>query len=87
MLLNPEGTRHLAFEQGKWLRIYEDTTSKPLTVGDAMALRPSDIDTIVTWTVAWSKGNTTHRADELIDELATGVRVLVHYLMSRAGMR
>jgi hypothetical protein len=86
VLLNPEGTRHLAFETGQWLRIYEDMTTQPLTVGEAMALRPSDIDTIIKWTVVWSRTDRTQRADDLIDEMATGVRGLVHYLItSKAG--
>lgn len=85
VLLNPERTRHLAFETGQWLRIYEDMTAKPLTVGEAMALRPSDIETIIKWTVVWSRTDRTERADDIIDEMAAGVRGLVHYLLARGS--
>jgi hypothetical protein len=84
MLVNPEGTRHLAFEKGNWLRIHADHTSDRLSVTEAMALRPSDIDTIIKWTVMWcmDAGASTKRATELIDDMADGARNLVVYLAS-----
>jgi hypothetical protein len=85
VLANPEGDRHLAFESGQWLRIFEDLRSQPLTPGEAMALRPSDIDTIIRWTVVYGRTNPGEQADSLIDEMATGVRVLVTYLITRGG--
>jgi hypothetical protein len=83
-LLSPDGTRHLAFDNGGWLRFFADRTVQPLSVGEAMALRPSDIDTIVRWTVMWSmnEGAGTDRSFELIDELANGTKALVVYLVS-----
>ena len=85
ILVNPDGTRHLAFNNGRWLRIYADQAAEPLTAGEAMALRPSDIDTIIRWTVTWCMGggDGTNRANELIDELASGARTLVVYLLSQ----
>lgn len=83
VLINPEDDRHLAFESGQWLRIFQDLRSQPLTPREAMALRPSDIDTIIRWTVTHSRTNPGEQADRLIDEMATGVRVLVHYLLTR----
>jgi hypothetical protein len=83
ILLNPEGDRHLAFESGQWLRVFENLTSQPLSVGEAMALRPSDIDSIIRWTVVYGRTNPGPQADRLIDEMATGARVLVHYLLTR----
>jgi hypothetical protein len=85
VLVNPEGDRHLAFESGQWLRIYENLSSEPLTPGAAMALRPSDIDTIIRWTVLYGRTDPGERADHLIDEMASGVRALVHYLLTRGG--
>lgn len=85
VLVNPEGDRHLAFESGQWLRIFEDLRSQPLTPGEAMALRPSDIDTIIRWTVAYGRTNPGQQADRLVDEMAAGVRALVHYLIAQRG--
>src|SRR5688572_10676602 len=84
VLVNPDGTRHLAFEKGQWLRIYADRTTERLSVTEAMALRPSDIDTIIKWTVTWcmNAGSRSQRATELIDDLADGARNLVVYLAS-----
>jgi hypothetical protein len=84
LLVSPDGTRHLAFDKGQWLRVYADRTTERLSVGQTMALRPSDIDTIIKWTVLWcmAEGIGTNRANELIDDLANGARTLVVYLAS-----
>lgn len=84
LLVSPDGTRHLAFEKGQWLRIYADHTTERLSVTETMALRPSDIDTIIKWTMLWcmDAGAGTERATELIDDLADGARNLVVYLVS-----
>jgi hypothetical protein len=59
-----------------------------LRASEAVLLRPSDVDTIIKWTVAWClKGGQTRRADELIDDLATGVRAAISYFADRAGHR
>ena len=84
VLVSPDGTRHLAFEKGQWFRIYSDRTTERLSVTETMALRPSDIDTIIRWTVLWcmEAGVRNKRATELIDNLAEGARNLVVYLAS-----
>jgi hypothetical protein len=79
----PRATGTWPSSWASWLRIFEDLTSQPLTPGEAMALRPSDIDTIIRWTVAHGRTNPGEQADRLVDEMATGVRVLVHYLLTR----
>lgn len=87
ILVNPEGTRHLLFdlETGDWQRIYADNTSEYLGVGRAMALRPSDVDTIIKWTVMWfarAGGLENDQAARRIDEMASGVREIVVHLAS-----
>lgn len=84
ILASPDGTRHIAFEKGQWFRIYADRKTERLSVTETMALRPSDIDTIIRWTVLWCRdaGAGSKRANELIDDMADGARNLVVYLAS-----
>jgi len=89
VLASPEGTRHLAFDrrQGTWLRIFQDRREQRLRASEALLLRPSDVDTIIRWTVEWcmGKGLGSDRATELVDDLANGVRVVILYFAERAG--
>jgi hypothetical protein len=90
VLTNPEGTRHLAFDhqRGGWLRVFRDGSSKPLRPSEAVLLRPSDVDTIIKWTVAWGlEGGRGNRAQELVDDLAAGVKAAILYFADRAGHR
>jgi hypothetical protein len=45
MLVNPQGTRHLAFDEqrGTWLRIFQDHREQPLLASEAVLLRPSEL--------------------------------------------
>lgn len=81
-LVNPEGDRHLAFdeESGQWFRLWEYREPQPLHTGKAVLLRPSDVDTIIRVSSAWAmRYQRKPRAESLIDELAEGVKQLVLY--------
>jgi hypothetical protein len=85
ILLNPEGTCHLPFDtkQGAWFRLFENRPPQPLSISEAIRLRPSDVDSIIKWTMVWclEKGRDTKRTGELIDDLADGMRVTISYLI------
>jgi hypothetical protein len=88
--MNPEGTRHLSFdtEQGAWFRLLENAPPSPLPVSEAILLRPSDVDTIIKWTVLYcmQHGSKSKHVNELIDDLADGMRATISYLIQRAGL-
>jgi len=88
ILANPEGDRHLAFDEetGRWLRLWQHREPEPLHTGRAVLLRPSDVDSIIKISSVWSMRNAgAERADDLIDELAEGVRQLVLHFARAAG--
>jgi hypothetical protein len=91
VLVNPEGTRHLSFdmERGAWFRLLENGSSSPLSVSDAIRLRPSDVDTIIKWTILYClrHGSGSKHVNELIDDLADGMKVTISYLIQSAGLR
>src|ERR1700745_514870 len=51
VLMNPEGTRHLSFDmaQGAWFRLLENAPPSPLSVSEAILLRPIDAGTMSQW--------------------------------------
>lgn len=91
VLANPQGTRHLAFDDvhGQWLRIYQTGAAQPLTATEAIFLRPSDIDVIIKVSMAWygSRGLQDPRGNQLIDEVAAGAKGLILHFAERAGHR
>jgi len=48
-LVNRHGDRHLGFndDDGRFSRLWRHTSPEPLHTGDAVLLRPSDIDRII----------------------------------------
>jgi hypothetical protein len=91
VLASPDGTRHLAFDsqRGTWLRIFQDRREQPLRASEAILLRPSDVDTVIKWTMVWcmGKGLGSDQASELVEDLANGVKVVISYFADRAGHR
>lgn len=89
-LLNPQGTRHLAFDQrtGTWLRLWQHRRAEPLGADRAAMLRPSGIDTIIRLSAVWMLRHPTHqRVGDLTDELARGAKALVLHFAGLAGAR
>jgi hypothetical protein len=88
VLLNPQGDRHLAFDTtaGQWYRLWQDRGPELLTAGQAVFLRPSDVDVITTQCIIWiaDHGIPGHGSD-LADELAAGVKGLVLHYAQAAG--
>ena len=67
--------------------VFQDRREQPLRASEAILLRPSDVDTIIKWTMVWcmGKGLGSDHASELVDDLANGVKVVILYFADRAG--
>lgn len=88
ILINPQGDRHLTFDtaQGQWYRLWQGREPEKLTAGQAVMLRPSDVDLITRYSIIWIAGHGIDgHGGELSNELAAGIkRVVLHYA-SAAG--
>ena len=88
VLINPEGTCHLLFDDqlGAWFRIFEDRTFQTLTASEAVFLRPGDVDTIIRWTMMWCLGEdrAPDHSYEIINDLANSVKAVFMYLANPA---
>lgn len=87
-LINPHGDRHLALndQEGRFYRLWQHQSPEPLHTGDAIILRPSDIDQIIKFSMIWIMNNPGDpRCYELSDEIAAGAKALVLYYAKQAG--
>ncbi|MFI9455020.1 hypothetical protein [Amycolatopsis sp. NPDC052450] len=87
-LINPHGDRHLAFngEEGRFYRLWQHQRPEPLHTGDAILLRPSDIDQIIKHCVIWITDHPGHpRSYALSDEMAAGAKAVVMHFATQAG--
>jgi hypothetical protein len=87
-LVNPHGTRHIGLNEktGIWHRVWQNRPPEPLHTGEAVFLRPSDVDQIIKASMMWSAKNWDKpRAGMLNDELAEGVKQLVLHYAAAAG--
>lgn len=86
-LINPHGDRHLGFNdvEGRFYRLWQHRQPEPLHTGDAILLRPSDIDQIIKFSMIWVKNHPTHpRSSDLSDELAAGAKAVVLHFAQAA---
>lgn len=89
-LLNPQGTRHLSFDQrtGTWWRLWQHRPAEHLGADGAVTLRPSDIDKIIQLSLIWIARNPQHQGvHRLADQLARGSKALVLHFAGLAGAR
>lgn len=86
-LINPHGDRHLGFNNadGRFYRVWQHRRPEPLHTGDAILLRPSDVDQIIKFAMLWVKNHPAHpRSDALSDELAAGAKAVVLHFAQAA---
>lgn len=86
-LINPHGDRHLAFnnEDGRFYRLWQYKSPEPLHTGQAILLRPSDVDQIIKFSMLWAMKHPTHpRSEALIDEVAVGAKAAVMHFAEAA---
>ncbi|MEV6133656.1 hypothetical protein AB0M05_43800 [Streptomyces violaceusniger] len=86
-LINPHGDRHLGFneDEGRYYRLWQHKAPEPLHTGDAIFLRPSDIDQIVKYAMIWVRNHPDNpRGYKLIDEMAAGAKGLVMHFAQAA---
>jgi len=88
--VNPQGDRHLAFndEEGRFYRLWQHQPPQPLHAGEAILLRPSDIDQIIKHAMVWIMAHPKHPASYTLgDEIADGARAVVVHFAEQAGAR
>jgi hypothetical protein len=72
--LNPEGDRHLAFEDGYFYRLRADGQHQLIHGGAALLLRPSDAGLMLKVAVTYMmRAGSSERACGLCDEMSEGV--------------
>ena len=79
-LINPQGDRHLGFndQEGRFYRLWQYRPPEPLHTGEAILLRPSDIDQIIQFSMLWIMNHPTNpRSCTLSDEVAAGAKAAV----------
>ncbi|MEU9671641.1 hypothetical protein AB0E25_40185 [Streptomyces bobili] len=65
--------------------MWQHRQPEPLHTGDAILLRPSDIDQIIKFSMIWVKNHPTHpRSSDLSDELAAGAKAVVLHFAQAA---
>jgi hypothetical protein len=75
--LNPEGDRHLAFEDGYFYRLRADGQHQRIHAGIALLLRPSDAGQMLRIAAIYMmRLGSTERTGKLCDELVQGVQRL-----------
>jgi hypothetical protein len=54
-LINPHGDRHLGFDEdeGRYYRLWQHKAPERLHTGEAIFLRPSDINQIISYAMIW----------------------------------
>ncbi|MFI5808921.1 hypothetical protein [Streptomyces sp. NPDC051561] len=86
-LINPHGDRHLGFneKEGRYYRLWQHRAPEPLDTGEAMFLRPSDINQIISHAMVWVRSHPQDpRGYTLIDEVAAGAKGLVMHFAQAA---
>ncbi|WP_199546318.1 hypothetical protein [Streptomyces sp. N35] len=86
-LINPHGDRHLGFNEadGRFYRLWQDRRPEPLHAGDAILLRPSDIDQIIKLSMIWAMQHPNQpRSGDLADEVAAGAKAVVLHFAQAA---
>lgn len=81
-LFNPHGDRHLAFNEheGRFYRLWQYQPPEPLHTGEAILLRPSDIDQIIKEAMIWViRHPNDPRSYDISDEIAAGAKALVRH--------
>lgn len=87
-IVNPHGDRHLALndQEGRFYRLWQHKPPQPLHAGEAILLRPSDINKIISYAIIWITNNPGNpRCYELSDEVATGAKAVVMHFAEQAG--
>lgn len=83
VLASPSGVNHLGFSRAgaQWLHLKQSGPHGRITAGEAVLLRPVDIDQIIKISWEWAGSNPGHpRCLELSDEISSAAKsVLLHF--------
>ena len=69
------------------VRLWQKRSPQPIGGHDAILQRPSDIDTIIKWSLVWAAQHfsSSPRAAQLVDEVAAGAKIAVDHFAKLAG--
>ena len=83
ILASPAGVNHLGFNRAgaQWLHLQQVGPPARISAGEAILLRPADIDVIIKISWIWAQSHAGHpRSFELSDEISAAAKaVLMHY--------
>jgi hypothetical protein len=83
VLASPAGVNHLGFNQAdaQWLHLKQAGQHARITAGEAIMLRPADIDLIIKISWGWAHEHPGHpRGLQLSDEIGPAAKaVLMHF--------
>lgn len=82
------GDRHLSFNdhEGRFYRLWQHHDPEPLHTGEAILLRPSDVDQIIQTALLWVHQHPGHpRGEQIGAEIAAGAKAAVVHFATLAG--
>lgn len=83
VLASPAGLNHLGFDHagGRWFQLQQFGSPLPISAGEAIMLRPADINVIIKQSWGWAQSHAGRpRCLELSDEISAGAKaVLMHF--------
>ena len=87
-LASPAGVNHLGFNNAgaQWLHLQQSGLPARITAGEAIMLRPADIDQIIKLSSGWAQANAGHpRCFELSGEISSGAKAVLMRFAQAAG--
>ncbi len=88
VLASPAGVNHLGLANaaGCWLHLKQSGPHARISAGEAIMLRPADIDQIIKLSWIWAQNHPGHpRGGELSDELSAGAKAAVMHFAQGAS--
>lgn len=89
VMASPAGVNHLGFNEvgGQWMHLRPSGPHGRITAGEAVMLRPADIDVIIKVSWNWARSHPGDpRGAELSDEIGAGAKAaLMHFAQAATG--
>ncbi len=88
ILQSPAGVNHLGFNRARaqWLHLQRSGAPLRITAGEAIMLRPADIDVIISTSWGWALAHGGDpRGYELSDEISAAAKAILMHFAQTAG--
>jgi len=88
ILASPAGVNHLGFNEAgaQWLHLQQSGPPTGITAGEAIMLRPADIDFIIKKCWGWALTHSGNpRSYELCDEVSAAAKAVLMHFAQAAG--